>query len=80
MTSIALAAMLIYVNAFVPVPKLSDRKKTALYITGLPVLVFFTTCLRNLSNQYWDNRVWPEDPMEISSYFRWALRIRIRFL
>lgn len=31
----ALVAMLIYVNAFVLVPKLLDRKKTALYITGL---------------------------------------------
>lgn len=73
MISIALVAMLIYVNAFVLVPKLLDKKKTALYITGLLALIFFNTYLRSLSNQYWDSRVWPDDPMEISSYFRWTL-------
>lgn len=71
--SMALVAMLIYINAFVLVPKLLDRKKTGLYITCLLALIFFNTYLRSLSQQYWDSRVWPEEPMEISSYFRWSL-------
>lgn len=71
--SIALVAMLIYVNAFVLVPKLLDRKRTALYIISVLALVLFSTYLRSLSQQYWDSLVWPESPMEISSYFKWNL-------
>lgn len=71
--SMTLVAMLIYVNAFVLVPKLLDRKKTGRYIISLLALIFFNTYLRSLSNQYWDSLVWPEDSMGVSSYFRWNL-------
>ena len=71
--SISLVALLIYVNAFVLIPKLLDRKKIALYVVSVLALVFFNTWLRSVSQQYWDIQVWPKDPMAISAYFKWNL-------
>lgn len=71
--SISLVAILIYVNAFLLVPKLLDKKKIALYIITVLLLVSLNTYVRSLSTLYWDNRAWPEDVMTLSSYFKWNL-------
>lgn len=71
--SILLVAMLIYVNAFILVPKLLDKKKIIWYIISVLLLVIFNTYLRCLSQQHWDSIVWPEDIMQVSSYFKWNL-------
>lgn len=71
--SLALVAMLIYVNAFLLVPKLLDKKRIALYIISVLALITFNTYLRSLSQQHWDNIAWPEDAMKITDYVKWNL-------
>jgi two-component system LytT family sensor kinase len=71
--SIALVAMLIYVNAFLLVPKLLDKKRIGLYILSVLALVTINTYLRSLSQRHWDSITFPEDVMEITSYFKWNL-------
>lgn len=71
--SVALLAILIYVNAFVLVPKLLDRQKIALYFISVLALVLLNTYLKSLSRQYYDAIVWPKEVMELSSYFKWVL-------
>jgi two-component system LytT family sensor kinase len=71
--SIVLLAMLIYVNAFLLVPKLLDRKRVGLYLLSVLLLVVLNTWLKSLSQQYYDYLTWPTDPMTLRSYFKWNL-------
>jgi two-component system, LytTR family, sensor kinase len=67
----ALTAMLVYVHTLVLIPLLSGKKKIGWYITGLVVLVTAYTLLRSRSQKYWDAVAWPDEPMKLSSYFKW---------
>gem|GEM_PF-2369878 len=71
--SILLLAMLIYVNAFLLIPKLLDKRRVAWYLVSVLVLVLLNTYLKSLSQQYYDALVWPKDAMSLPSYFKWNL-------
>ncbi len=71
--SILLLAMLIYVNAFILVPKFLDRKKIVVYLLSVLLLIIFNTCLKSLSQHYYNYMAWPEEAMPLSSYFKWSL-------
>ena len=71
--SIALVAILIYVNAFLLVPKLLDKKRIVLYLISVLVLVFADTYIRCVSQQHWDTIAFPDDIMKITDYFKWNL-------
>jgi two-component system LytT family sensor kinase len=66
-------------NAFL-IPMLLEKKKTAVYITGIILSIVLYTYLRSLNQQYWDRQVWPEEPMTIDSYFKWNFLYAIWFL
>ncbi|GAA4101478.1 sensor histidine kinase [Mucilaginibacter panaciglaebae] len=71
--SIGLLAMLIYVNAFLLIPKLLDKRKITLYLLSVLALVILNTYLKSLSLQYYDTLVWPKNTMTLPSYFKWNL-------
>lgn len=71
--SILLLAMLIYVNAFLLIPKLLDKKKITLYLIAVLLLVILNTYLKALSKQHYDSIVWPKEIMPVGSYFKWNL-------
>ena len=71
--SLALLAMLIYVNAFLLIPKLLDKKKIVLYLISVLFLVILNTWLKALSKQHYDAIVWPKDLMPLQDYFKWNL-------
>jgi LytS/YehU family sensor histidine kinase len=76
---IVLMAVLIYVNTLVLIPLLLNKKKTALYVTGVVFLMIFYTYLRSLNQQYWDAIVWPKDIMTVQSYYQHNLFYAIWF-
>ncbi|WP_165806485.1 sensor histidine kinase [Chitinophaga parva] len=71
--STVLLAMLIYVNAFLLIPQLLDRKKTAFYLLSVLLLVILNTYLKSLSQQHYDTIVWPKEVMKLPDYFKWNL-------
>jgi signal transduction histidine kinase len=68
----ALMAILVYTNILVLIPLLS-RKKIALYIISVLLLIVFYTLARSLNQQYWDAIVWPKDIMKVTDYFHWNI-------
>lgn len=75
-----LMALLMYGNNLFLIPMLLEKKKTAIYIAGIIIFIILYTYLRSLNQQYWDNRVWPEERMTIQSYFKWNFLYAIWFL
>ena len=71
--SILLLAMLIYVNAFLLVPRLLDRRQVGRYLGSVLLLILLNTYLKSLTQQKYDALVWPDDLMTLSSYFKWDL-------
>jgi sensor histidine kinase YesM len=71
--SVLLLAMLIYVNAFLLIPKLLDKKRIVLYLITVLLLVVLNTYLKALSKQHYDSIVWPKEFMPLGSYFKWNL-------
>jgi two-component system LytT family sensor kinase len=67
----ALTALLVYVHMLVLIPLLLERKRIVWYILGLLTLVICYTLLRSHSQKYWDAVAWPDEPMTVSSYFKW---------
>jgi two-component system LytT family sensor kinase len=66
-----LTALLVYVHMLVLIPVLLEKKRILWYIAGLVALVAGYTLLRSLSQKYWDAVAWPDEPMAVSSYFKW---------
>jgi sensor histidine kinase YesM len=66
-----MTALLVYVHTLVLIPVLLERKRIVGYIFGLLVLVTGYTLLRSHSQKYWDAVAWPDEPMAVSSYFKW---------
>ena len=75
-----LMALLMYGNNLFLIPMLLEKKKAAIYIAGIIIFIILYTYLRSLNQQYWDNRVWPEERMTIQSYFKWNFLYAIWFL
>jgi two-component system LytT family sensor kinase len=71
--SVLLLAILIYVNAFLLIPRLLDKKKIVLYFITVLLLVILNTYLKALSKQHYDSIVWPKDLMPLGDYFKWNL-------
>lgn len=67
----ALTAILVYVHTLVLIPLLLEKKRMAAYIFGLLILVVGYTLLRSQSQKYWDAVAWPNEPMNLSFYFKW---------
>ncbi|MET0393329.1 MAG: histidine kinase [Chitinophagaceae bacterium] len=66
-----LMAILVYGNTLVLIPSLLQKKRTALYLAAIFVLMLFYTYARSLNQQYWDAIVWPEDRMSVHDYTKW---------
>jgi hypothetical protein len=75
-----LMALLMYGNNAFLIPMLVEKKRTAVYVTGIILSIILYTYLRSLNQQYWDRQVWPEEPMTIQSYFQWNFLYAIWFL
>ena len=71
--NMAIIALLAYGNILFLIPRLLQKKKIVLYILGALVFIVSYTFLRSLNQQYWDSKVWPEDPMDIDEYLHWNL-------
>jgi two-component system LytT family sensor kinase len=69
--SFVLLAALIYANVYVLVPKMLDAGRIGLYLLCVLLLIGLNTYLKSLTQEYYDALVWPKEPMEISSYFKW---------
>lgn len=69
--SLSLVAILVYGNALILIPKLFDRKKTALYFIAVLLLLLLNTYLKSINLKYWDSIAYPKDIMSITSYFKW---------
>ena len=67
----ALMAFLVYGNTLVLIPLLLNKKKVALYIAGVLLLMILYILLTSANHRYWDAIIRPEDKMNIQSYFRW---------
>ncbi len=67
----ALMAFLVYGNTLVLIPFLLNKKKVTLYITGVLLLMILYILFTSANRRYWDAIIWPEDKMNLQSYFRW---------
>lgn len=77
---LALMAFLVYIHTLVLIPYLLEKKKTALYVTGVIVLIAIYTLLRSRVQLYWDTVVWPDDVMKLTDYFKWNLFYAVWFI
>jgi two-component system LytT family sensor kinase len=68
LTSLSLMAILVYTNTLVLIPRLLQKKRMALYIIGVLVVIVLYSIGRSAAQRYWDGVVWPEDPMKIQDY------------
>jgi len=75
-----LMALLMYGNNLFLIPQLLEKKRTTAYVTGIVIFIILYTYLRSLNQQYWDGKVWPDEPMTIQSYFKWNFLYAIWFL
>ncbi len=73
-------ALLLFANIRLLIPLLLEKKRILLYILGLLGILFLYTYLRSLNQQYWDARVWPDEPMTIGSYLHWNFLNALWFL
>jgi two-component system LytT family sensor kinase len=62
---------LVYVHTLLLIPLLLEKKKLIAYILGLILLVTGYTLLRSQVQKYWDAIAWPNEPMNLSDYFKW---------
>jgi two-component system, LytTR family, sensor kinase len=76
----ALIIFLVYGNTLYLIPHLLEKKRIALYITGVLIVVSLYTYFRSLNQQYWDAIVWPDDLMTIQSYFQWNILYGVWFI
>ncbi|AXY73299.1 hypothetical protein D3H65_04585 [Paraflavitalea soli] len=76
----AMIALLLYGNIRFLIPVLLEKKRILSYVTGLLVIIFLYTYLRSLNQQYWDAKVWPDEPMTIGSYLHWNVLNALWFL
>jgi len=76
----ALMALLVYGNTMLLIPLLLEKKKVAVYVSGVIVFVVLYTYLRSLNQQYWDAIVWPDDIMTLRSYFHLNLAYAVWFM
>jgi len=77
---LALMAFLVYAHTLVLIPYLLEKKRIALYITGVVVLIAVYTLLRSWVQLYWDTVVWPDDVMKLTDYFKWNLFYAVWFI
>jgi two-component system LytT family sensor kinase len=66
----AMTAVLVYVHTLILIP-LWEKKKIVWYVLGVLALIGGYTLLRSHSQKYWDAVAWPDEPMALSSYFKW---------
>lgn len=75
-----LMAILVYGNILFLIPRLLEKKRTGLYVTGLIVFIIGYTWLRSMNQHHWDAIVWPDEPMKIQSYFKLNFLYAVWFL
>lgn len=73
MLHFAIILVLAYGNIFLLIPKLLERKRIVLYMLGVLLFIFLYMYGRSVNQQYWDAVVWPDEPMELQSYFPWNI-------
>jgi two-component system LytT family sensor kinase len=79
-THIASMVVLVYTNTLLLIPQLLQKRRVALYITGIVVLIVLYVWLRSEFQRYWDAVVWPDDVMSITDYFKWNLFYAVWFI
>lgn len=70
---LAIIVVLAYGNIFFLIPKLLEKKRILLYILGLLLFIFLYMYFRSFNQHYWDAIVWPDDKMDLKSYFPWNI-------
>jgi len=78
--NVSLMAFLVYGHTKVLIPLLLEKKRTFWYVTGTMLLITGYTFFRSHNQRYWDAVVWPEEPMQLSSYFKWNLFYAVWFV
>ena len=69
----AIIMVLAYGNILFLIPKLLEKKRIILYIPGVLLFIFLYMYCRSFNQHYWDAIVWPDDPMDLKSYFPWNI-------
>lgn len=69
----AIIVVLAYGNIFLLIPRLLERRKIILYIPGVILFIFLYMYGRSANQRYWDLVVWPDEPMDLKSYFPWNI-------
>jgi two-component system, LytTR family, sensor kinase len=69
----AIIVILAYGNIFFLIPRLLEKRRIVLYILGVILFIFLYMYGRSANQQYWDAVVWPDEPMELRSYFPWNI-------
>lgn len=66
-----LMAILVYGHTSILIPFFLERKRVALYITGLVVLILFYTLAESVNQQFWNSVIYPKYKDTVPSYFIW---------
>ncbi|HSC37276.1 MAG TPA: histidine kinase, partial [Chitinophagaceae bacterium] len=77
---LALMAVLVYGNTLILIPHLLQKRKLALYILGIVILILGNALLRSMISSYFDGLVWTGEHMTLQSYFKWNFFFAIWFI
>ena len=69
----AIIALLAYGNIFILIPRFLEKRKILPYMLGVLLCIFLYMFGRSTNQQYWDAIVWPQEPMNVESYFSWNI-------
>ncbi|HVX50823.1 MAG TPA: histidine kinase [Chitinophagaceae bacterium] len=75
-----LMAFLVYGHTLVLIPYLLEKKRAALYVISIIVLIITFTLVRSWVQLYWDAVVWPDEVMKLPDYFKWNLFYGVWFV
>ncbi|GAB3428544.1 histidine kinase [Niabella aquatica] len=71
--TLILTATLIYVNAYLLVPLLLDKKRVIGYTVCIILLIALCTFARSVALRYCDSLLWPSKTPSAYAYFTWTL-------
>lgn len=70
---LAIILILAYGNILFLIPRLLERRRVILYSLSVLLFIFLYMYGRSLNQYHWDAIVWPNEKMELTSYFPWNM-------
>lgn len=68
-----LMVILVYGHTLLLIPRFLEKKRIALYVSGLIVLILFYTLAESINQQFWNRIIYPGNNGTIPSYFIWNI-------